>query len=73
LKVFSSSSRKARKEATVKIKLMFGLVFLGIVVLAIGGFTVRRTRRALRAVLRPALPAAAGRAGAPAGKPAFAA
>ena len=50
--------------AAMKTKLLFGTLFLGIVVLAIGGFTVRRSRRALRVVFRPALPAS--RSGAPA-------
>jgi hypothetical protein len=37
----------------MKTKLLLGTIFLGIVVLALGGFTVRRSRRALRAVFRP--------------------
>ncbi len=48
----------------MKAKLLLGTIFLGIVVLAIGGMTVRRTRRALRAVFRPAV--------APAEQPTFA-
>jgi hypothetical protein len=41
----------------VKVKLFVGMVFLGIVLLALGGFTVRRSRRAIRAALRPVRPA----------------
>ena len=41
----------------MKTKLFLGTIFLGLVVLAVGGFTVRRTRRALRVVLRPIAPA----------------
>jgi hypothetical protein len=57
----------------MKTKLLLGMVFLGIVVLAIGGFTVRRSRRALRVVVRPAplAPPASRRSGAPA-SPAYA-
>jgi hypothetical protein len=42
----------------MKTKLLLGILFLGILVLALGGFTVRRSRRALRVVLRPAAPTA---------------
>jgi hypothetical protein len=49
----------------MKTKLLFGILFLGIMVLAVGGFTVRRSRRAIRAMLRPAL-SPAGRPSAPA-------
>jgi hypothetical protein len=62
---------RERKEATVKTKFLFGMVFAGIIVLAIGGFTVRRSRRAVRVVFRPALPSAK-RTGVTAARPALA-
>ncbi|HEX2505008.1 MAG TPA: hypothetical protein VHK22_02265 [Gaiellaceae bacterium] len=37
----------------MKTKLLFGILLLGILVLAVGGFTVRRSRRAIRVVLGP--------------------
>jgi hypothetical protein len=40
----------------MKVKLFFAMLLLGIAVLAAGGFTVRRSRRALRAAIRPAFP-----------------
>jgi hypothetical protein len=55
----------------VKVKLFIGVVFIGIVVLALGGFAVRRSRRAIRVALRPVQPRAR-LSGAPARRPAFA-
>jgi hypothetical protein len=40
-------------------KLLLGILFLGIVVLALGGWTVSRSRRAVKAALRPIAPAPA--------------
>lgn len=67
-----SARRQTRKEAAVKIKVLVGMVFLGICVLALGGFTVRRSRRALQVVLRPGAGLAAQPARASAGHPAVA-
>ena len=43
----------------MKTKLLLALIFVGILVLAAAGFTVRRSRRAVRVVLRPTAPAEA--------------
>jgi hypothetical protein len=47
----------------MKTKLLFGMLLLGIAVLALGGFAVRRSRRTLRIAFRPVAR--------PAGRPAF--
>jgi hypothetical protein len=62
---------RTREGGDVKVRLFIGVVFLGIVLLALGGFTVRRSRRAIRAALRPVQPRAR-QSGAPAHRPVYA-